>query len=598
MPHDIFISHSAKDSPIADAICQRLEQRQIPCWLAPRDVRPGYPYPGEIARAITGSKVMVLILSSASNISDHVIREVGLAADCRIHIVQFCIENVRPSDDLSYYLSLPHRVHAIDGPLESHLDSLEKAIVALLETWSHNRGSTPEVEAETARIDEAKKLESERTVREETDRAEEEKKLAQSKMPEMNAAYRRAPERMNATLEFLEEHDDPGKPPLLRRTEASQSPTISSPAIFAEQTQPTPNQDYGLVRESRDVIKSRQNLWPMISVGLIVLLLGGGLFGWYAVERTAEERNSPVAIDRNTGEINISGRGGSQTSGRTIPVPYPVDRLPKISEEELVILNGNTAKFTLTNIGGGVKYADLPYSNYDLEPQWLRVNLLGENPIGFIAKNYDSSEKTIWIYRPDESVPGSKAVYIVKLPSGIIAKKTFAITESKPNLNSLSVKIVVENTLQESVNLAAWNIFVGEASTAYEKHALSEAALFIMNRNRIRLIAANDDFFANNNKMLSVSEDYLVSEIGVANNFVVTTVRFRQPLALKTWAMRSQCPHPVTSQPILTVCGGFSWPLTSLNPGMQAELEFLIELAPKHESVVKELDLCFGVSPK
>ncbi len=41
MAYDVFISYSTPDKVIADAACATLEQRQIRCWMAPRDVLPG-----------------------------------------------------------------------------------------------------------------------------------------------------------------------------------------------------------------------------------------------------------------------------------------------------------------------------------------------------------------------------------------------------------------------------------------------------------------------------------------------------------------------------------------------------------------------------
>jgi len=41
MPSMIFISHSSKDRPTADAICAHLESAGIKCWIAPRDIEPG-----------------------------------------------------------------------------------------------------------------------------------------------------------------------------------------------------------------------------------------------------------------------------------------------------------------------------------------------------------------------------------------------------------------------------------------------------------------------------------------------------------------------------------------------------------------------------
>ena len=132
MTHDLFISHAAKDKTIADAVCAKLEQAGIRCWIAPRDVHPGRPYSGQITRAIKESGAFLLILSGAANLSEHILREVELAANSRLSILQFRIEDAPLSDDLKYYLSMPHWLDAMTPPLESHLAHLEKAVRALL----------------------------------------------------------------------------------------------------------------------------------------------------------------------------------------------------------------------------------------------------------------------------------------------------------------------------------------------------------------------------------------------------------------------------------------------------------------------------------
>ncbi len=73
-----------------------LENKGIRCWIAPRDVQPGLSFAGEITRAIEHSKVMVLIFSAHSNTSAQILREVQLAANSHLHIVQFRIEDVVP----------------------------------------------------------------------------------------------------------------------------------------------------------------------------------------------------------------------------------------------------------------------------------------------------------------------------------------------------------------------------------------------------------------------------------------------------------------------------------------------------------------------
>ena len=142
MAHEVFISHSSLDKPVADAVCAALENIGIRCWIAPRDVQPGLSFAGEITRAIEHSKVMVLIFSAHSNTSAQILREVQLAANSHLHIVQFRIEDVVPNDDLEYYLSTPHWLDALTPPLEANLQRLGTSVKALLEMDPPSAGSS------------------------------------------------------------------------------------------------------------------------------------------------------------------------------------------------------------------------------------------------------------------------------------------------------------------------------------------------------------------------------------------------------------------------------------------------------------------------
>lgn len=56
----IFISHSSADASIAAEICKFLEQNQIRCFIALRDIRSGREYAEEIINGIDGSRAMGL----------------------------------------------------------------------------------------------------------------------------------------------------------------------------------------------------------------------------------------------------------------------------------------------------------------------------------------------------------------------------------------------------------------------------------------------------------------------------------------------------------------------------------------------------------
>lgn len=134
MAHDVFISYSSKDKATADAVCNRLETNGIRCWIAPRDIPFGADFPEEIVKAISASRVMVLVFSSNTNNTAQVVREVGCAADHDVIIVPFRIEDVTPSIKLEFFLGVIHWLDAITPPLEQHIDTLVRTIRTILDT--------------------------------------------------------------------------------------------------------------------------------------------------------------------------------------------------------------------------------------------------------------------------------------------------------------------------------------------------------------------------------------------------------------------------------------------------------------------------------
>jgi tetratricopeptide (TPR) repeat protein len=132
--HDAFISYSSNDKAVADATCAALESRGIRCWIAPRDVLPGSNYPRSIVEAIDGSRVMVLVYSSHSNSSPHVVRELTHAVSKGVIIIPFRIEDIPPSKDMEYLIGIPHWLDAMTPPLEKHLVHLADTIRVLLKS--------------------------------------------------------------------------------------------------------------------------------------------------------------------------------------------------------------------------------------------------------------------------------------------------------------------------------------------------------------------------------------------------------------------------------------------------------------------------------
>jgi len=132
MAHDVFVSYSSKDKAIADAACAKLESQKVRCWIAPRDVPAGQSWAGAIVNASRTSRVVVLVLSSDSNKSTQVVREVEQAVENAIPILPFRIENIEPSDEMRYFIKSIHWLDAMNPPMERHLEKLANSVQALL----------------------------------------------------------------------------------------------------------------------------------------------------------------------------------------------------------------------------------------------------------------------------------------------------------------------------------------------------------------------------------------------------------------------------------------------------------------------------------
>ncbi len=107
----LFISHSSRDgAAIAQPLAAALEAEGHTCWIAPRDVKPGTPYPGQIVAAIRNCDGLVLIVTPAANDSPDVLQEVQLAGQHRKTIAPVIVSATTPSDNLHYYLGVRHQI--------------------------------------------------------------------------------------------------------------------------------------------------------------------------------------------------------------------------------------------------------------------------------------------------------------------------------------------------------------------------------------------------------------------------------------------------------------------------------------------------------
>src|SRR5580704_8817154 len=132
MPSMVFISHSSKDRPTADAICAHLESAGINCWIAPRNIEPGANWTKGIMQGLEACRVLILVFSEHANDSDHVQREVAKAFSSGLAVIPFRIKDVLLNQSLSYFLDTVQWLDASAPPLQKHLGTLSERVKKLL----------------------------------------------------------------------------------------------------------------------------------------------------------------------------------------------------------------------------------------------------------------------------------------------------------------------------------------------------------------------------------------------------------------------------------------------------------------------------------
>ena len=133
-------------------MCTFLEKHGVLCWIAPRDVTPGKNYGAAIIDAISECEFFVLILSSLSNDSQQVVREVERAASTQSVLIPLRVEAVQPSKDLQFYVSSSHWLDAVTPPLDQHLMELLRAIEGWQKDEGRRRRRTPQPVEDVATV--------------------------------------------------------------------------------------------------------------------------------------------------------------------------------------------------------------------------------------------------------------------------------------------------------------------------------------------------------------------------------------------------------------------------------------------------------------
>ena len=132
-PHDVFISYSNTERSIANKICQYLEDSDIRCWIAPRDIPGGCDYSDAIVDAIKGCKVFLLFFSHNASVSQWINGEVTIAFNEKKFIIPYKIDATKLEGGLLLKLNQFQCIDSSSNPLEK-VTSLRDSILHVIGT--------------------------------------------------------------------------------------------------------------------------------------------------------------------------------------------------------------------------------------------------------------------------------------------------------------------------------------------------------------------------------------------------------------------------------------------------------------------------------
>lgn len=181
MNHDVFISYSRRDTPIADQICAAFDRAGISYFIDRQGIGGGVEFPKVLAPAIKNCKVFLLLASENSYNSSFTRREITYAFKKKNgeNMLPYIIDGCEMPDDIDFIFSSTNWRTSFDHPIDPVLVDDILQLLGRREECSFNRKAKEEADRKAKEEDDRKaneevdcktKEETERKAKEEADR--------------------------------------------------------------------------------------------------------------------------------------------------------------------------------------------------------------------------------------------------------------------------------------------------------------------------------------------------------------------------------------------------------------------------------------------
>lgn len=263
-------------------------------------------------------------------------------------------------------------------------------------------------------------------------------------------------------------------------------------------------------------------------------------------------------------------------------------------EEKLTTLETEETTFTFTSIGGGLKYAEVKNANEGTEGP-VRLNRHGSSAIGSVAEGPDRVEGISYQLIEGESVAGKSLVYQGRLPSGLIAKKTWSLVDSdvpgSPYL--LDFKLQLENGTDHSLNLENYSLFLGAAAPLEQNERGEQTGAVVRDGgdfDSTSPAAFAKGWFGMKKAQTTITVPIVKAEYaGVVDQFYASIVKPAEPGESLIWSKTGNVVLKEGAPAVKSIRAGLRLPMVVLSPGENRGISYQVFTGPKQNGMLRKM---------
>ncbi|WP_367874947.1 membrane protein insertase YidC [Luteolibacter sp. Populi] len=312
------------------------------------------------------------------------------------------------------------------------------------------------------------------------------------------------------------------------------------------------------------------------------------------VEQDKKERAELIAAEEAKKKAEAPKTPEAEKLAELVEMPPPVQDV-----ETLATLETSEAIFVFTNIGGGLKYAEIKNQSPGIEGP-VRLNRHGSHPVGALSEGIDKVGSEPYAFVTEASEPGKSVVFRGKLASGLWAQKTWRLrsTGNEGDPYMLDFKLQIENPGENAVNLENYSVFLG-VSTPLDHVEQGNQTGFVVNNNGDFGFHSNTEFAkawfgmkkARTQITLPLEKGVYA---GVSNQFFASVLKPVEPVESLIWSTLRD--ESLGSDPIKVKAlrAGLQLPRVTLAPKEQRTISYEVFTGPKQNRILRKMESAWG----